>query len=160
MPPDFIRLGEPELTLAKRCQVGRSATPNKIDFEVVGREIRGCLASEEGSALPGKIRGVLSASNRAANMGSVGDLGLVSSIARTNVCVRDRSQWVDPQSNVRSLRLGPRNPEVLPKGLFNQVCLAYEPLASRVQIGCSVCPLPLLGWWLVFKNRSNREFRR
>ena len=65
---DFIPLREPELTLAKRCQVRRSATANKIDFEVVGREIRGCLAREEGSALPGKIRRVLRASDGSANI--------------------------------------------------------------------------------------------
>ena len=68
MPQDFIPLQEPELTLAKRCQVRLSATPNEIDFEVVGREIRGCLARKEGSALPVKIRRVLSASNGAANI--------------------------------------------------------------------------------------------
>src|SRR5580692_3681317 len=63
-----IPLREPELTLAKRCQVRGSATANKIDFEVVGREIRGCLAREEGSALPGKICRVLRASNGAADI--------------------------------------------------------------------------------------------
>src|ERR1700678_586753 len=41
MPQDFIWLQEPELTLAKSCQVRLSTTANKIDFEVVGREIRG-----------------------------------------------------------------------------------------------------------------------
>src|ERR1700685_3798258 len=68
MPAGFHSLREPELTLAKRCQVRRSAAPNKIDVEVVGREIRGCLAREEGSALPGKIRRVLRASNGSANI--------------------------------------------------------------------------------------------
>src|ERR1700733_3433268 len=68
MPTGFHSLREPELTLAKRCQVRRSATANKIDFEVVSREIRGCLAREEGSALPGKIRRVLRASNGSANI--------------------------------------------------------------------------------------------
>jgi hypothetical protein len=68
MPQDFIWLQEPELTLAKSCQVRLSATANKVDFEVVGREIRGCLARKEGSALSGKIRRVLSASHGAANI--------------------------------------------------------------------------------------------
>src|SRR5580698_1293723 len=68
LPQDSISLREPELTLAQRCQVRRSATANKIDFEVVGREIGGSLACQEGSALPGKIRCVLSASNGAADI--------------------------------------------------------------------------------------------
>jgi hypothetical protein len=55
MPQDFILLREPEMTLAKSCQARLSVTANKIDFEVVGGEIRGCLARDEGSALPGKI---------------------------------------------------------------------------------------------------------
>src|SRR5271156_1249847 len=68
LPQDSIPLREPELTFAERCQVRRSATANKVDFEVVGGEIRGSLACQEGSALSGKIRRVLSASNGAANI--------------------------------------------------------------------------------------------
>ena len=68
MPQDSIPLREPELTLAKRRQVRLSATANKIDFEVVGREIGGRLARDEGSALPGKIRRVLSTANGTANI--------------------------------------------------------------------------------------------
>ncbi len=67
-PQYAIPLRDPELALAKRCQVRRSATANKIDFEVVGREIGGRFAREERSALPGKICRILGASNGAANI--------------------------------------------------------------------------------------------